>query len=114
MTTAINAQAKASFSAVSFLQHKLRKIYVSHLLVSKHSSVKHALLSIPSFMELFDEEVIRSSLTQVKGDSQLSLLRNLSSLKGEKQSALPSSTSGQRRRVSSTVPYSSHSRPFSR
>ena len=95
MTTAINAQAKASFSAAAFLQHKCYKTYVSHLLVATHPSVKHTLLSTPSSMELFDEEVIWSSLTQVKDNSQLLLLRNLSS-KGEKQSASPASTSGQR------------------
>ena len=42
-----------------------------------------------------------SSLTQVKDDSQLSLLRNLSS-KGEKQSASPASISGQCRSGSSS------------
>ena len=115
MTMAINAQAKASFSAVAFLQHKHCETYVSHLPVSTHSSVKHALLStLTSSSELFHEEVIRSSLTQVKDDSQFSLLRNLSSLKGEKQSASPASTSGQRRRGSSAFSSSSCPCLFSR
>ena len=95
-------------------QHKCRKMYISHLPVSRHSSVKHSLLSTLSSTELFGEEVIRSSLIQVKDDSQLSLLRNLPSLKGEKQSASPAFTSGQRRHGSSSGQYSSRSRPFSR
>ena len=77
MTVAINLQAKASFSAATFLQHKRRETYVSHLPVATHPSVKHTLLSTLSSMELFNEDVIQSSLTQVKDDSQLLLLRNL-------------------------------------
>ena len=114
MTIVINAPVKASFSATAFRQHKRLKTYVSLLLVSTHSSVKHALLSTPSSAELFDEEIIRSSLTQVKDDSQLSLLRNLSSLNGERQSASPASTSGQHRHGSSSGQFSFCSRPFLR
>ena len=44
-------------------------------------------MSHSSTSTLFDEEVILRSLTQVRDDSQLSLLKNLSSLKGGKQSA---------------------------
>ena len=112
-TMAINARTNASFSVAAFLQHKRRETYVSHL-VSTHSLVKHTHISTPSSSELFDEEVIRSSLTQVKDDSQLSLLWNLSSLKGEKQSASPSSSSGQRRLGSSAFPSSSRSHLLSR
>ena len=73
MTTAINTQAKASFSATSFLQQKRRETYVSHLQVSTRQSVKHALLTTPSSTKLFSEDVILSLLSQFKDDLQLSL-----------------------------------------
>ena len=90
MSTALNSQDKAYFSVVAFFQQVRRESFVSHLPGSTHPSVKHALLSTSA---LFDEEVIRSSLTQVEDDSQLSLSKNLFSLKGGKQSASPSSSS---------------------
>ena len=93
MTTAINARARASFAAMEFLRQKHRETFVSHLPVSAHQSIKHSLLTTPLAKELFTEEVIVSSLTKVMGDSQLSLLHNLSS-KGGKQSASPASSSG--------------------
>ena len=96
MTTALNSQAKISFSVAAFLQQVRRESLVSHPSRSTHLSAKHALLSTPSSFSLFDEEVIRSSLTQVKDDSQLSLLENLSSLKDGKLSASTASTSGHR------------------
>ena len=52
MTTAINVQAKASFSAAAFLQHKGHEMYVSQLPLLTHSFVKHALLSTLSPSEL--------------------------------------------------------------
>ena len=58
MTTAISAQAKASFAATSFLQQKRRETYVSHLPVSTHRSVKHALFMTLLSTELFAEDVI--------------------------------------------------------
>ena len=94
MTTAINSQAKASFSTVAFLQQKKQKTLVSHLPSTTHTSVKYAHLSTPSSSSLFTEDIICGSLTRVKEDSQLSLLKNLSSLKGKKRSASPPSTSG--------------------
>ena len=114
MTTTFNSQAKSSFSVAAFLQQVRRESFVSHLLGSTQPSVKHALLSTPSLSALFDEEVIRSSLTQVKDDSQLSLLKNLSSLKGGKQSASTSSSSGPRCCDSSSASSSSRSCSFSR
>ena len=102
MTMAFTSQAKALFSVVAFLQQVRRESFVSHLPGSTHTSVKHVLLSTPSTSALFDEEVIRSSLTHAKDDSQLSLLKNLSSLKGGNQSASPASTSGHRRCDSSS------------
>ena len=113
MTTAINAQAKASFGATTFQQQKHRETYMSHLPVPTHQSVKLALLMTPLSKELFSEDVITSSLTQVMGDSQLSLLRNPSSKSG-KQSASPASSSGHRCSGSSAGRFSSRSRPFSR
>ena len=91
-----------------------RESFVSHLLGSTHPSVKHALLSTPSSSNFFDEEVIQPSLTQVKDASQLSLLKNLSSLKGRKQSASTSFSSGPRRCDSSSASSFSLSRCFSR
>ena len=100
MTTALGSQEKASFSA--------RQPFCNSLGVSPSCCIsqdlpmrlKHVLLSIPSSSFLFDQEVICSSLTQVKDDSQLSLLKNLSSLKDGKQLASTASTSGHRRRDS--------------
>ena len=94
MTTIINSQARASFSAATFLQQKRRETLVSLLPRATHASVNHALLSTPSSSSLFTEDVIRDSLTQLKDDSQLSLLKNLSSLKGGKQSASTASALG--------------------
>ena len=113
MTTALKSQAKASFSAAAFLQQVHRESFVSHLLGSTHPSIKHTLHSTPSKSALFDEEVIRNLLTQVKDDSQLSLLKNLSSLKGGKQSASTSSSSGRCRRDSSSRSYCGSKQPAS-
>ena len=55
---------------------------MSHLLASTHASVKLALLSTPSS---FSEDIIKESLTQVKEDSQVKLLSNLSSFRGGKR-----------------------------
>ena len=109
MATALNFQAKAFFSAVAFLQQVQRESFVSHLLRSTLVSVRHVLLSTSSTSSLFSEEVSRSLLTQVKDDSQLSLLKNHPSLKGRKQSASTASTSGHRRRDSLSSSPSSHS-----
>ena len=114
MTTALNSQEKASFFEAAFLQQVRCESFVSHLLSSTHTSVKHALLSTPSTSALLDEEVLLRSLTQVRDDSQLSLLNNLSSLKGGKQSASTASSLGPRRRDSSSSSSSSLSRSFSR
>ena len=51
---------------------------MSHLPPSVHAPVKHALLSIPSTSSLFAEDVIKESLAQVKEDSQIKRLTNLS------------------------------------
>ena len=115
MTTALNSQAKTSFFPWRlFCSRCTRESFVSHLPGSTHPSVRHTLLSTPSTSALFDEEVIRNSLTQVKEDSQLSLLKNLSSLKGGKQSASTSSSLGPRHCDSSSASLSSPSRVFSR
>ena len=114
LTTALNSQAKGSFSVASFLQQVYRESFVSHLSGSAHPSVKQALLSTPSLSDLFHEEVIRSSLTQVKDGSHLSLFMNLSSLKGGKQSASTSSLSGPCRHDPSSASSSSRLRGFSR
>ena len=82
MTATLSSQAKASFSVVAILQQVRKEPYASHLPGSTHISVKHSLLSVPSTSTLFSEEVIHALLTQVKDDSQLYLLKNLSSLKG--------------------------------
>ena len=63
MTSSINSQAKASFSAAAFLKQKQRETLVSHLPGSMHASVKRALLSTPSSSSLFAEDVIKDSLT---------------------------------------------------
>ena len=85
--------------AASFLKQVRRETYVAHLPPHTHDSVKHALLSTPSEDSLFSEEVFQRSLGQVRDDSQLQLLRNLSSQKREKSST-SSSASVQRRRRS--------------
>ena len=55
--------------------------------------MKNTLLSTPSSKDLFSEDVILASLTQVKDESRLSLLKKLSSLKGEGKAASTSSSS---------------------
>ena len=84
MTSAINSQARASFSASTFLRQIRRETLVSHLPAATHALVKHELLLSPSTSSLFSEEVVRYSLTQVKEASQISLLSNLSSRKDGK------------------------------
>ena len=113
MTAALNSQAKATLSAAAFLQQVQCESFVYHLPSSTHALVKHALLSTPSMSALFDE-IILLSLTQVRDDSQLSLLKNLSSLKGGKRSASTASSSGPRRHNASLPSSSSHSRSFLR
>ena len=114
MTSALSSQAKATFSAVAFLQQVQRESFVSHLPSSTHASVKHALLLTPSMSTLFDEIIILRSLTQVRDDSQLSLLKNPSSLKGGKQSASTAYSLGPRRRDASSSSSSSRFWSFSR
>ena len=94
MMTILTSQAKTAFSLQKFLQQVRQESYVSHLPGSTHPLVKHALLSTPSSSALFSEDVILVSLTQVKDDSQLSLLKNLSSLKGGGKVVSTSSSSG--------------------
>ena len=53
MTTALNSQAKASFSVAAFLRQVRRELFVSHLPGSTHPSVKHDLLSTSSTPALF-------------------------------------------------------------
>ena len=110
MMSAINSQARASFSASTFLRQIRRETLVSHLPAATHASIKNALLSSPSSSTLFSKEVVRSSLTQVKEDSQLSLLSNLSSKKDGKKFSSASSSSG--RGSSSYLSYCGSSRPF--
>ena len=100
LSGALTAQAKASYAAAAFLKQVRRETYVAHLPAHTHDSVKLALLSTPSEESLFSKEVIQRSLRQVRDDSQLQLLRNLSSQKSEKGSASSSSASAQRRRRS--------------
>ena len=99
-SVALTAQAKASYAASAFLKQVHRETYVAHLSAHTHDSVKHALLSTPSEESLFSEEVIQRSLGQVRDDSQLQLLWNLSIQRSEKGSASSSSTPAQRRRRS--------------
>ena len=113
MTTALNSWVKATFYAAAFLQQVRHESFVSHLPSSTHASVKHALL-LPSTSTLFDEEVIMRSLTQVRDDSQLSLLKNLSSLKGGKHLAPTASSLGPRQCNASPSSSSSCSQSFSR
>ena len=95
MTTAINAQARASFSAATFLKQICRETLTSHLPSTTHASIRHALLLSPSTSSLFSEDVVNASLTQVKEDFQLSLLSNLSSKKDGNRIAVSSSSSSQ-------------------
>ena len=84
-------------------QQVRRESFVSHLPSSTHTSVKHVLLLMPSMSSLFDEEVILRSLTEVRDDSQLSLLNNLFSLKGGKQTASTASSSRSQSSVKSCL-----------
>ena len=95
LTVALNAQAKVTFATTAFMKQKQRETLVSHLPAATHLSVKHALLTTPSSDMLFTEEVTRDSLTQVREDSHLTLLKNLSSGMGGKGSASSASTSSQ-------------------
>ena len=94
MTDAVNAQARAALSSVSFLKQKCREALVSHLPFQTHESVKLALLATPLPSLLFSDDIINEPLTQVKEDSQIKLLSNLSSQKGGEQSASTASSSG--------------------
>ena len=114
VTTALTSQANASFLIAGFLQQVWKELYVSHVLGSTHPSFEHTLLSKPSTSTLFSKEVICALPTQVKDDSQLSLLKNLSSLKGGSKSASTSSKSAYRHRDSSSSSSSSCGRGFSR
>ena len=96
LQVSLSSQAKTSFASVSFLKQKQWETLVSHLPTVTHASVKHTLLMSPSSSSLFSEDVIRESLTQVKEDSHLKLLENLSSSRGGKQTASSASSSGQR------------------
>ena len=108
MTSAINAQACASFSAVTFLKQICRDTLVSHVLSSTHASVKHALMSSPT-SSLFSEDAVKASLSQVKEDSQLTLLLNLSFKKdGKRTDSSPSSSVRSRSSSSSSSQWSSH------
>ena len=109
LSVALTAQAQASYAASAFLKQIRRKTYVAHLPTHTHDSVKHALLSTPSEDSLFSEEVIQCPLGQVRDDSELQLLRNLSTQRSEKGSASSSSTPAQRRRRRSPGPQQSAS-----
>ena len=52
----------------------------SHLLVEIRTSVEHALFPTPSSDSLFAEEAIRDLLPPVWEDSQLTFLKNFSSV----------------------------------
>ena len=97
LSVALTSQARASYAAASFLKQVQRETYVAHLLPHMHDSVKHALLSTPSVDSLFSEDVIQLLLGQVRDDTQLQLLRNLSSQKSDKVSSSSTSSSFQRR-----------------
>ena len=97
LSVALTAQAKASYVASAFLKQVRHETYVAHLPAHMHDSVKHALLSTPSEESLFFEEVMQHSLGQVRDDSQLQLLWNLSTQRSEKGLASSSSTPAQRR-----------------
>ena len=93
LSVALNSQAKVLFAVVEYLKQKCRGTFVSHLPAHTHDSVRHYLLSSASSSALFVDEVIEKSLGQVKDDSQLFLLKNLSSQKGGKGSTSSSSSS---------------------
>ena len=95
-TLSLQSQAKASFSANCFLQQKRRETFVSHLPASTHASVKYELLATPSSPSLFVNLMIKESFTQMKEDTNLAVLKNLSFAKGGKQSASAASSSGTR------------------
>ena len=95
LSVALTVQAKASYAASAFLKQVCRESYVAHLPAHTNDSVKHAVLSTPSEESLFSEEVIQRSLGQVRDDSQLQLLRNLSSQRSEKSLASSSSAPAQ-------------------
>ena len=95
LSVVLNSQAKASFAAAEFLTQKRRETFVFHLLSHTHDSVWNALLSSKSSPSLFSDEVIEKSFGQVRGDSQLLLLKNLPSQKGGKGSVSSSSSSAQ-------------------
>ena len=97
----LSSQAKAAFSVSAFMKQKHRKTLVSHLPASTHSSVKHALLTAPSKDTLFAKKVIGDSLTQVREDSHLTLMKNFSSNNGDKGLASSTSTPSQRKGSSS-------------
>ena len=97
----LSSQAKASFASTSFLKQNRHDTLVSHLPTVTYASVKHAVLTTPSLSSLSSEDVIRESLTQVKEDSLLKLLKNISSSRGGKQTASSASSWGQRRGFSS-------------
>ena len=78
LTLSLQSQAKALFSAACFLQQKRRETFVSHLPASTHVSVKHALLTTPPSPSLFADSVIQELFTQVKEDTNLAVLKNLS------------------------------------
>ena len=99
-SVALTAQVKALYATSAFLKQMRRETYVAHLPAHTHDSMKHAVLSTPSEDSLFSEEVIQRSLGQVRDDSQLQLLCNLSTQRSEKGSASSSSTPAQRRRRS--------------
>ena len=114
LMVSFNSQAKASSASASFLKQKRWETLVSHLPSASHASEKCTLLTSPSSSSLFAEDVIRDSLTQVKEDSHLKLLKNLSSSRGGKQTASSASTSGQHRSYSSTSSSSSSSSSYSK
>ena len=110
LSVALNSQAKALFAAAEYPKQKRRETFVSHLPVHMHDSGRHSLLSSASSSTLFADEVIEKSLGQVKDDSQLLLLKNLSSQKVGKGSASSSSSSTQRHPRSDTSQSTSSSR----
>ena len=95
LSVALTAQAKASYAAAAFIKQVRRETCVAHMPAHTHDSVKHALLLTPWEESLFFEEVILRSLGQVRDDSQLQLLWNLSSQRSEKSSASSSSSPAQ-------------------
>ena len=102
MTHTINAQARVSFSSAAFLEQKRGETLVSHLPSQTQESLKLAFLSTPSSSSLFSKDIIKESLTQVKEDSQIKLLSNLSSQRGGMPSASTASSSSWARGSSSS------------